>query len=80
MMNNDLIIFYILIGIFLAAIVESGYDRRRRGEIGFQFDGPDINWMARIMTIALWPIVIMIFLSMVIRDIANKFNKDKDGH
>ena len=79
-MNKDLIIFYILIGIGIAAIIERGYDKRRDGDALYQFEGADINWVARIMSIALWPIVIMIAIALSVREIVTKNNKDKDGH
>lgn len=79
-MNNYQFIFYILIGIILAAIVEYAYDRRRAGDIDFQFEGPDINWMSRLLTITLWPVVITITIVMIIRSIIDKFNKDKNKH
>lgn len=78
-MNKDFIILYILTGICIAAIVESGYDKRRNGDISFQFDGPDLNWIARIMTIALWPIVIIIAIALSVREIVTKINKDNNG-
>ena len=35
-MNKDLIIFYILIGIGIAAIIERGYDKRRNGIMAYR--------------------------------------------
>ncbi len=70
-------ITYILIGLIILVLVESGYDKRDTGHPEYQFNAPPLNWGARIFTITIWPIVIITAIGMFIR---SKNNKDIDGN
>lgn len=63
---------YSLFGLFIGTLVELGYDRRRNGDPGFQFIGEDINWRGRILTIVLWPIVVIMAIVIGIRESIDK--------
>ena len=79
-MINNYTIYYILTGIIIAAIVEHGYERRRNGDMLFQFKGPELNWTSRIMTLALWPIITMLAVILIVKEHMNKNNKDTNGN
>lgn len=66
------LLIYGLFGLFIATLVELGYDRRRNGDPGFQFAGADINWRGRILTIVLWPIVVIMAIVIGIRESRDK--------
>jgi hypothetical protein len=67
-MINNWLLSYTLIGLLIVTLVEYGYDKKRKGDPNFQFDGGDITWGSRIITVALWPVVVTIAIVLSIRD------------
>lgn len=59
-MLDDKLVIYIVIGLFIAALVEYGYERKRNGDPQFQTVGGEYTMLSRLMVISLWPVVVAI--------------------